>query len=117
MAECDTILLNFQKKTIVSRCEYGILLSMVEIHCVITGLVQGVAYRTYVQESATELILVGYVKNMADGSVLVVAQGAPDTLKTFVEYLHEGSLLSRVEGVAVEWRSASATFSEFSLLH
>lgn len=90
---------------------------MVEIHCVITGKVQGVAYRTYVQESATELDLVGYVKNIEDGAVEVVAQGDPDILKDFVEYLHEGSLLSKVEGVAVDWRSQSATFSEFSLLH
>ena len=90
---------------------------MIEIHCAVTGRVQGVAYRAYVQESATELELVGYTKNRSDGSVIVVAQGTPDTLKEFVEYLHEGSLLSRVEGVAVEWRSASKTFSEFSVLH
>ncbi len=90
---------------------------MVEIHCVIIGQVQGVAYRTYVQEAATELELLGYVKNLLDGSVRVVAQGSPDALKSFVEYLHEGSLLSVVEGVAVDWRSPSATFSEFSLLH
>jgi len=90
---------------------------MVEIHCVITGKVQGVAYRAYVQEAATELGLVGYSKNMLDGSVRVVAQGSPDALKEFVEYLHEGSLLSTVEGVAVEWRSLGATFSEFSVLH
>jgi acylphosphatase len=90
---------------------------MTEIHCVVTGKVQGVAYRTYVQEIATQLNLVGYVKNDKDGSVMVVAQGDPDTLKEFVEYLHEGSLLSTVTGVAVEWKTASKTFSEFSLLH
>lgn len=95
----------------------GILSLMIEIHCVVTGHVQGVAYRTYVQESAMELELVGYVKNLSDGSVKVVAQGAPDTLKDFVEYLHEGSLMSVVEGVAVEWRSADKTYTEFSLLH
>lgn len=90
---------------------------MVEIYCVITGQVQGVAYRAYVQETATHMNLVGYAKNQSDGSVLVVVQGGPDSLKEFVEYLHEGSLLSKVEGVAVEWRSASKTFSEFSVLH
>jgi acylphosphatase len=90
---------------------------MLEIHGVVTGRVQGVAYRTYVQDTATELKLVGFVKNNADGSVLVVAQGETETLKDFVEYLHEGSLLSEVEGVAVEWRSASKTYAEFSLLH
>lgn len=90
---------------------------MVEIHCVVTGRVQGVAYRAYVQEAATELGVVGYSKNMKDGSVEIVAQGEPDTLRTLIEYLHEGSLMSVVEGVAVEWRSVSKTFAEFSVLH
>jgi acylphosphatase len=90
---------------------------MVEIQCVVTGKVQGVAYRTYVQEAATALQLVGYTKNQPDGSVLVVAQGEPESLKSFIEHLHEGSLTSVVEGVAAEWRSASKTFHEFSVLH
>lgn len=90
---------------------------MIEMHAVITGQVQGVAYRTYVQESATQLGLVGYVKNEPDGSVFVLAQGIPDILKEFVEYLNEGSLMSKVEGVAVDWRSVSATYGEFSVLH
>jgi len=90
---------------------------MNEMLCVITGHVQGVAYRAYVQESATELELVGYVKNLPDGSVEVVAQGFPDILKSFVEYLHEGSLMAKVESVAVDWRTARRTYTEFSVLH
>lgn len=90
---------------------------MIEMRAVISGRVQGVAYRTYVQEAATELELVGCVKNMSDGSVEVVAQGEPETLKAFVEYLHEGSLLAQVESVAVEWGSARKTYDEFSVLH
>jgi acylphosphatase len=49
--------------------------------------------------------------------VYVVAQGLPDVLKEFVEYLNEGSSLSKVESVGIDWRSASATYSEFSVLH
>lgn len=90
---------------------------MVEIRCIVIGKVQGVAYRTYVQESATELKLIGFVENLSDGSVSVVAQGNPEVLKEFVEYLHEGSLMSVVEGVAVDWGSVSKTYDEFSLLH
>lgn len=90
---------------------------MQEMLCVVSGQVQGVAYRAYAQESATELELVGYVKNLPDGTVEVVAQGLPDTLKEFVEYLYEGSLNAKVESVAVEWRSPSTTYSEFSLLY
>lgn len=95
----------------------GILLRMVELHAVVRGQVQGVMYRSYIQEAATKLGLVGYTKNAADGSVEVVAQGLPDTLKEFVEYLHEGSVLARVESVAVEWQTARVTYTEFSVLH
>lgn len=90
---------------------------MVELRCVVTGKVQGVGYRDYVQASAGELGLVGWVKNQNDNSVLVVAQGEPDVLKDFVEYLHEGSLLSEVSGVAVEWDTARVTYDDFSVLN
>ena len=89
---------------------------MVELYATVTGRVQGVRYRDYVQQAATDLGLVGYVQNEPDGSVRVVAHGMPDVLKQFVEYLHEGSLLSRVDGVAVEWRTVSQIFHEFSVV-
>jgi acylphosphatase len=90
---------------------------MVEMNCLVFGKVQGVAYRTYAQESATQLGLVGYVKNLPDGSVEVLAQGKPDTLKEFVEYLNEGSIMSRVDSLAVEWGTVKRNYSEFFLLH
>lgn len=90
---------------------------MVEIYCVITGRVQQVAYRAYVQDAATELALVGWVKNRTDGAVEVVAQGNPDMLKEFIEYLHEGSLMAQVEAVAVDWRSVKESLDDFSIKH
>lgn len=89
---------------------------MIEMRATITGKVQGVRFRDYVQNSAGELALVGYVKNQNDGSVLVVAQGESENLKSLVECLHEGSSLSIVEGVAVEWGTASVNYGDFSVL-
>lgn len=89
---------------------------MIEMQATVQGLVQGVRYRDYVQGAATELGLPGFVRNNPDGTVLVVAQGEPDVLKNFVEYLHEGSLLSRVESVSVDWVTACTTFNDFSVL-
>ena len=85
--------------------------------CVVSGTVQNVAYRTYVQDSATELAVAGWVQNQPDGTVVVVAQGTPDTLKSFVEYLHEGSLRAKVESVSVEWRSVKQPYSDFSIVY
>jgi len=88
---------------------------MVEIYCVVSGKVQGVRYRDYVQVSATQLGLVGWVRNASGGTVEVCAQGLPDTLKEFVEYLHEGSLNAKVEAVSVDWRTAKTVFEDFSI--
>ena len=90
---------------------------MTELYATITGKVQGVRYRDYVQVSAGKLGLTGFVRNNRDGSVAVVAHGMPDDLKLFVEYLHEGSLQSKVEGVSVEWRTAPVRYDDFSIIH
>lgn len=88
---------------------------MVELYGIVSGKVQAVAYRAFVQDAATELCITGYIRNLPDGTVEVVAQAESSTLKEFVEYLHEGSLLSQVEGVAVEWRSVQAAYDDFSI--
>ena len=90
---------------------------MIAIECEVYGLVQGVRYRSYVEDAATKLGLVGYVRNNQSGTVTVVAHGLPDTLKEFIEYLYEGSLQSRVESVEVSWHHPVATYYEFSVLH
>lgn len=92
-------------------------MSMTEIEALIEGEVQGVSYRTYVQDSATELELCGWVRNKADGTVLVVAQGMPEILKEFIEYLHEGSLQAKVASVAVDWKTSKTVYDEFSIHH
>lgn len=88
---------------------------MMEIYCVVSGKVQNVRYRDYVQVSASELGLTGWVRNLSDGTVAVCAQGLPDNLKEFVEYLHEGSLNAKVEAVSVDWRTAKTAFDDFSI--
>ncbi len=90
---------------------------MIAIRCEVHGRVQGVRYRSYVEDAATKLGLVGYVRNNSTGTVTVVAHGLPDTLKEFIEYLHEGSLQANVESVEVAWEHPTATYYEFSVLH
>jgi acylphosphatase len=87
------------------------------MEAVVTGEVQNVRYRVFVQDSATVLDLVGSVENLPDGSVKVIAEGPPDVLKEFVEYLNEGSLQAKVASVSIDWGTASGTFDEFSVLH
>jgi acylphosphatase len=88
---------------------------MTEIYCIVSGKVQNVRYRDYVQVSALSLGVTGYVQNLPDGTVAVCAQGMPDQLKDFVEFLHEGSLQAKVTGVAVDWRTTKKVGDDFSI--
>jgi len=86
-----------------------------EIRAKIEGRVQMVMYRDFAQRKARAFDVVGYVKNLPDGTVEVVAQGTPDALKALIETLHEGSILARVDSVAVEWRAPSDRFDDFTI--
>ena len=88
---------------------------MIEIKCVVSGKVQGVGYRDYVCTAAGECGVVGWVRNEADGTVQVCAQGTPDNLKALIEYLHEGSVVAEVVGVAVEWRASTVLYDGFGI--
>lgn len=88
-----------------------------ELEATVSGKVQGVMYRDFVQKTADTLGLVGCVENRRDGTVRVVAQGMPDALKAFAERLNEGSVLAHVTEVAVTRRDPSAHFDEFSVRH
>lgn len=88
-----------------------------EIEAIVSGHVQAVMYRDFTQSVAVTLGLLGFVENRDDGTVRVVAQGTPEALRHFVERLNEGSVLARVEHVAVTWRSPSERFTDFYISH
>lgn len=87
-----------------------------EIHCVVTGKVQGVGYRDFVECIAREHNLTGWVKNRDDGTVEILLQGIPDNLKTAIEQLQTGSVLSKIESLSVDWRTPAQQFNEFKRL-
>ena len=78
-----------------------------EIRCIASGRVQGVMYRDFVARHARRLALTGYVRNLPDFTVEIVAQGYADSLEKFLEYARRGPFLARVAKLAVEHRDAS----------
>jgi len=65
----------------------------------VRGRVQGVGFRAFVQRHGRSLGLVGWVRNLPDGSVEVVAQGAPETLALLRDYLRRGPRWASVREV------------------
>ncbi|KAJ6262601.1 Acylphosphatase [Drechslerella dactyloides] len=66
------------------------------------GVVQGVFFRKYAQQSADSLSLSGFVRNTNSGSVAGEAEGSAENLEKFKQMLQEGSPQSTVE--KVEWQ-------------
>jgi acylphosphatase len=88
---------------------------MQELHAIVSGRVQMVMMRDFVQRSASKLGLTGYVKNLPDSTVEVVAQGERDVLEKLIERLRKGSMLSRVDNVAISWGPPGAKYKGFSI--
>ena len=66
---------------------------------VLFGRVQGVGFRWFVSRRATRLGLVGWARNLADGSVEIVASGPSMALAELDRDLRDGPRLSRVDHV------------------
>jgi len=66
---------------------------------IVTGRVQGVGFRWFVEREANQLGLRGWVRNNLDGSVEVLAAGAPGQLSALRRKLQEGPRASRVDSV------------------
>jgi len=88
---------------------------MEEIHCIVSGRVQMVMFRDFTQRKARGLGLAGWVRNLPDGTVEVVAQGEGEELDRFVAHLHEGPLLARVERVEAQRRAAGEKLDGFEI--
>ena len=57
---------------------------------VVRGTVQGVGFRYYANAEAARLGVAGFVRNLADGSVEVEAEGECDAVAMFVEWARNG---------------------------
>ena len=75
---------------------------MKRIRLVVRGKVQGVFYRKNTLEIARNLALNGFVKNQADGSVLIEAEGREVDLRRLLDWCKEGPAQARVESVEVD---------------
>jgi acylphosphatase len=69
---------------------------------VITGRVQGVGYRNFVEHTAGKIRVDGYVRNRRDGSVEVFAMGTPEELRKLRTALERGPMMAQVANVAEE---------------
>jgi acylphosphatase len=86
------------------------------LRALVRGRVQGVNFRWYTRQRASELNLKGWVRNLPGGQrVEVVAEGAEDQLRELVRFLYNGPPAASVNDVDIEWKEATNEFTRFSI--
>jgi len=89
--------------------------NFLEFYAKVYGRVQGVGYRYFVKEKAQILNLFGYVKNLEDGTVEVLAQGREENLQKLIEELKKGPYLAKVEKIDIIFRKPLEIFRNFEI--
>ena len=90
---------------------------MRRIRAIVSGRVQGVAYRASACTEARRLGVVGWVKNRDDGSVELEAEGPDDMVAALIQWCHEGPPAARVARVAVEEMPAGGSDRDFTIAY
>ena len=85
------------------------------VHLWISGRVQGVFFRKTTQVVAKTLGICGWVRNLDDGRVEVVAEGEERDLKKLIEFCKRGPPLARVDGMDVKWEEYKGEFEKFEV--
>jgi acylphosphatase len=89
--------------------------SCVRLRAIVCGQVQGVGFRMWAQRRARMLGIAGYVRNLADGSVEVVAEGARATLEQLLAILRRGPESADVRSVQSAWSARAGEFDRFDI--
>ncbi|MGA2122325.1 MAG: acylphosphatase [Methanoregula sp.] len=87
---------------------------MERITAIARGRVQGVGYRYFVEECAHATGVHGYVKNLPDGTMEIVAECSPASLADFIRLAHaQGDPVIRVEEITITPGQATAEYRGF----
>ena len=89
---------------------------LVARHVSVTGRVQGVFFRGWTQDQASELGVTGWVRNCPDGRVDAHVEGDETAVQRLIELLHRGPPSARVEDVHL-WNVETFDFDDFEVRH
>lgn len=85
------------------------------ICAIVKGKVQGVFYREFTRREAEALGISGFVRNLKDGSVEVIAEGEERQLKEFERKLRKGPLMAFITDVELKEEQTTGEFDGFDI--
>lgn len=89
-------------------------MAKIEAHIVYKGRVQGIGFRFTVERVALNFGIVGWVKNLANGNVEVVAQADEETMKNFLNTVR-GYFMRYLEDEQISTSEATENFNDFQI--
>jgi len=89
--------------------------NLARMRAIVHGRVQGVSFRYYTQRRASSLDVTGYVRNVWDGTVEVVAEGSREALEELLAFLRVGPRAAMVTQVDTEWPVPTGAFTYFEV--
>jgi acylphosphatase len=87
----------------------------VRARVIITGRVQGVAFRADTRWTAQQIGVSGWVRNRRDGSVEAVVEGEKERVEKMLDWCRHGPALARVDAMKLVWEPYTGEFTQFSI--
>ncbi len=86
------------------------------LHLLFEGKVQGVGFRYFVRQSISDMKISGWVRNLSDGRVEVLAKGSKLDLENFLELIKNGPSVARVNHFTTSWERNGGEMEGFRIL-
>lgn len=85
------------------------------VHMWVSGHVQGVFFRASTRDEARRLGLTGWVRNLPDGRVELVAEGPEDVVEDLINWCRKGPSFARVDRVDVQAEEFKGAYTGFDV--
>ena len=89
---------------------------MVRAHVIFSGSVQGVGFRYTAQNFANNLRITGWVKNLSDGRVEMVAEGTREQIDNLL-YKLDKQFDRKITNKDMDWLDARKSFTSFDVAY
>lgn len=87
------------------------------VHIVVSGMVQGVGFRYFVQHHARQLGLTGWVRNLPNGDVEIMAEGNREFVESLIICVRRGPRSAVVSNADILWKEPSGQFEDFDVTY
>lgn len=84
-------------------------------HITIRGFVQGVGFRYFAYNRATNLSLTGFVRNLYNGDVEIEVEGDRSLIEEFIKEMKIGPRAAHVADVKIHWKEKSNKYHSFEI--